>query len=203
MKTNKALIGITGALLIVLGVLCFFYPGDTLFATAWLIGIMVLFTGISKFIFSLRTQAFLPNSGTRMLSAVLEIMLGCFFLFHNLFVAASLPIVFAMWIVIEGISMAVESFDLKRVGVSSWWCMLIGGLCGVVLGIVGLYHVESAAMAITWLVGSATIMLGVGHFVLLSSINKLEKFFAPIRQRMQQMRDTIDAEAEEIKKEDK
>ena len=104
MKTStKIWLCITGALLIALGVVCICNPAETLFATAWLIGCLTLFSGIAKLIFTFRTQAFLPNSGSRMLSGFLDIIIGCIFLGHNFFVALSLPVVFAVWVMIEGI----------------------------------------------------------------------------------------------------
>ena len=97
-KSTKIWLAITGILLIALGVICIIRPADTLFATAWLIGLLTLFAGISKLMFTFRTQAFLPNSGTRALSAILEIIVGIIFLANSLFLAVSLPAIFAMWI---------------------------------------------------------------------------------------------------------
>ena len=79
-KSTKIWICIAGVLLIILGVLCIAKPDITLVSAAWLLGCLTLFSGISKLIFTLRTQKFMPNSGTRMLSALLDIFFGCFFL---------------------------------------------------------------------------------------------------------------------------
>lgn len=45
---------------------------------AWLIGCFTLFAGVSKLVFGLRTQNFLPNNGTRVLMGVVDIMFGMF-----------------------------------------------------------------------------------------------------------------------------
>ena len=105
MKTGKKIwLCIAGILLIALGVYFIINPDVTLVSAATVLGFFTLFTGISKLMFTFRTQAFIPNSGTRMLSALLDIFFGCFFLFNLLGTALSLPFVFAIWVIIEGIS---------------------------------------------------------------------------------------------------
>ena len=108
--STKILLAVAGILLIVLGIVCIANPAATLFSTAWMIGCLTLVSGIAELIFTFKTQAFLPNSGTRMLSSILQILLGIIFLGHNLFVTISLPIIFASWVLIEGIILAVQSF---------------------------------------------------------------------------------------------
>ena len=66
--STKILLAVAGILLIVLGIVCIANPAATLFSTAWMIGCLTLVSGIAELIFTFKTQAFLPNSGTRMLS---------------------------------------------------------------------------------------------------------------------------------------
>lgn len=75
-KSTKIWFVISGILLIVLGVVCIAKPANTLFATAWLLGCFTLLAGIFKMVFTFQTQLFLPNSGSRMLSALLQILIG-------------------------------------------------------------------------------------------------------------------------------
>ena len=108
MKTStKIWLCIAGLLLIILGVVCIAKPDITLVSAAWTLGCLTLIAGMAKMVFTLKTQAFLPNSGTRMLSALLDIFFGCFFLFNILGTAISLPVVFAIWVMVEGIVIAV------------------------------------------------------------------------------------------------
>lgn len=175
MKTStKIWLCITGALLIALGVVCICNPAETLFAAAWLIGCLTLFSGIAKLIFTFRTQAFLPNSGSRMLSGILDIIIGCIFLGHNFFVALSLPVVFAVWVMIEGIIIAIDSFDFKRVGFPMWWCLLILGIAGAVLGCLGLRNPDVTAATLSTLIGIGIILNGVGYIVAVAGVNRFE-----------------------------
>ena len=175
MKTStKIWLAIAGILLVVLGVLCICRPAATLFSAAWLIGCLTLFAGISKLVFTFRTQAFLPNSGSRMLSAILQIILGLIFLCNNLFLAVSLPVIFAMWVLIESVIIAVNSFDYKRVGFPGWWAILLLGICGAVLGVMGLRNPDVSAATLSTLIGRGVIAMGAAYLFALIGIKKFE-----------------------------
>ena len=185
-KGTKIWLAIAGILLIVLGVVCICEPTSTLFATAWLIGCLTLFSGISKMIFTFRTQAFMPNSGSRMLSGLLQILLGIFFLANSLFVAVSLPIVFALWVMVEGVIIAIQSFDYKKFGFQYWWVLLLLGICAVVLGVLGLKNPDVSAVTLSTLIGLGVIALGVAYICALCGIKKFEKKVEEVRQEIRQ-----------------
>ncbi len=176
MKTGKKIwLCIAGILLIVLGVYCIVKPNITLVNAAWFLGIVTLLTGISKMIFTFRTQAFMLNSGTRMLTALLDIFFGLFFLFNIMSTAISLPFVFALWVIIEGISVIVLSFDYKKVGFQYWWALLLLGIVGVVLGILGFKNMDVTAVTLSTLIGIAVILFGLAHILAVVGVNKFEK----------------------------
>ncbi len=174
-KSTKIWICITGVLLVILGVVCIAHPAGTLFSAAWLIGLLTLFSGIAELVFTLNTQRYLPNSGTRMLSALMQIILGCIFLGHNLFLAASLPVIFAAWIMIEGIIMAVRSTDYKSVGFKYWWVILVLGLASAVLGFLGLRNPEAAGRTLSVLIGIGIILYGLSNIIGIAALSRFEK----------------------------
>ena len=176
MKTSKKIwLCIAGILLIALGVYFIINPNITLVSAAWVLGFLTLFTGISKLVFTFRTQAFIPNSGTRMLSALLDIFFGCFFLFHLMGTAVSLPFVFVIWVIMEGISVIVLSFDYKKIGFPYWWTLLLLGIIGVVLGILGLKNMDVTAVTLSVLISIAVILFGVAHILAVAGVNRFEK----------------------------
>ena len=179
-KSYKIWLAITGILLIALGVMCIIKPGSTLFATAWLIGCFTLFSGIAKLVFTFKTQSFMPNSGTRMLSGLFQVIIGLIFLSHNMFVTMSLPLVFILWVMFEGVILAVVSFDYKKFGFSSWWLMLILGIAIVILCIFGLRNLDVAydvaGKTLTLLIGISIIILGLAHLFALTGIKRVENY---------------------------
>ena len=187
-KSTKIWLVIAGILLVALGVFCLCEPTSTLFATAWMIGCLTLISGTSKMVFTFRTQLFLPNSGSRMLSALLLIILGIIFLANNLFVTISLPIIFAMWVLIEGVIVAVNSFDYKKYGFQYWWVILLMGLAGAVLGVLGLRNPDASAATLSTLIGVGIILIGVGYIVAVCCVNKFEKH---VKQQVNQISNAI------------
>ena len=174
-KGKKIWLCIAGVLLIALGVYFIINPDVTLVSAAWVLGFLTLFTGISKLVFTFRTQAFMPNSGTRMLIALLDIFFGCFFLFNLLGTAASLPFVFAIWVIIEGISVIVSSFEYKKVGFTYWWALLLLGIVGVVLGILGLKNMAVTAVTLSILISISVILFGLAHILAVAGVSRFEK----------------------------
>ena len=176
-KSIKIWLAVSGILLVAMGILCLCYSAETLFASAWMIGVLTLLSGITKMTFTFQTQLFLPNSGSRMLSALLDILVGCFFLFNTPALAASLPLVFAIWVIIEGVSLAIRSFDYKRVGFGSWWCILLLGIAAAVLGVLAMRNPIASGRTLTTLIGIAVIANGISLLVAFVGLNKLGKAF--------------------------
>ena len=176
MKTStKIWLCVAGVLLVILGILCIAKLDITLVSAAWVLGCLTLFAGCAKLIFTLRTQAFMPNSGTRMLSALLDFFFGCFFLFNLLGTAVSLPVVFTIWVMVQGIVIAVQSFDYKKVGFPYWWALLILGVSGAVLGFFGLRNLDIAAVTLSTLIGIAIIANGLAYICAVAGVNHFEK----------------------------
>lgn len=185
-KSTKIWLIVSGLLFIVLGILCFCFPAEALFTTAWMIGCFTLFAGVSRLVFTIRTQAFLPNSGTRMLSALLQIVIGIFFLCNNIFVSMSLPLVFAVWVIVEGISVAVQSFDYKRFGFGNWWVLFILGIAAAVLGCFGLKYYDIAGRTLSILIGLSVIAVGIAYLCAYTGIHRLEKGVEEFRKSFRQ-----------------
>jgi len=176
MKTSsKIWLAVAGVLLIALGVICICKPAATLFTVAWLIGCFTLIAGIAKLVFTFRTQMFLPNSGSRMLSSILEIIIGIIFIGNNVFLAFSLPVIFAMWVLIESVIIAVDSFDYKRFGFRGWWGILLLGIAGAVLGVLGLRNPNVTAATLSTLIGLGVIAMGAAYLFALLGVNKFQR----------------------------
>lgn len=182
--STKIWLCIAGVLLVVLGVVCTAKPNVTLVGAAWILGLFTLLAGISKLVFTLNTQRFLPNSGTRMLSALLDIFFGCFFLFNILGTAISIPVVFAIWVMIEGFVIAVQSFDYKKVGFPSWWGLLVLGIAGAVLGFFGLRNLDITARTLSILIGLGIIFNGLAYILAVAGVNRFEKKVAEVQDAM-------------------
>ena len=89
--------------------------------------------------------------------------------------SVSLPVIFAMWVLIEGVIIAVNSFDYKKVGFPGWWCILLLGIAGTLLGALGLRNPDVTAATLSTLIGLGVITMGSAYLFALLGINKFER----------------------------
>lgn len=194
MKTStKIWMCLAGIALVALGIVCLVNTGSTLLSLAWLLGLFFLVAGCCEFAAWGKLHLILPQSGLLFLSAMLQVLMGIFFIIHPVSLAAALPFVFAFVILFEGVRIAIESFDFKQVGFRYWWIMLLFGLLAAAFGVYGFFQPAVSATTLTILVSLGIVLAGVGYWVQVAGINRFEK-------RLKQLHDRFEfVDAEEVK----
>ena len=76
---------------------------------------------------------------------------------------------------IEGVVIAVQSFDYKRVGFPMWWVLLLLGAGAAVLGWLGLRNLDVTAGVLSALIGIAIIANGLAYILAVVGVNCFEK----------------------------
>jgi len=190
MKTStKILMCLAGIALVVLGVLCIMYPGSTLLSLSWLFGLLFFLGGCTQMAAWAATRGFMPLSGLSFFSALLQIILGCVMVFHPAPVMIALPFIFAFWLLFEGIDLAISAFDFKRVGFRNWWCVCCFGVLAACFGVYCLLNPNISVETIAWLVGLGIIIDGIGNWVKVFVVNKVEKRFIKLHDRLHEIED--------------
>ena len=108
------------------------------------------------------------------------VALGIIFLRHDLALALVLPLVFAFFLIIEGINLAIRSFDYRKVGFRLWWVNMVMGIAATVLGFLSLKTPGVAGASLSSFVGIGFIIVGVVYFVALFAVNRFEKKLSQI-----------------------
>ena len=175
MKRINIYLIITALLLIVLGVVCIFNPGASFASAAWLMGLVILVSGVSSLIFGLRAQAFLPNAGSTTLLAVFQIIVGLMLASNILVSEVALIVVFSMWVIFEGVSLSVLSIDYRKGGYDRWWLMLILGVCSIVLGFLALREPETTGAFLGVLIGLGILAHGIIRIVAFFGLRRINK----------------------------
>lgn len=191
MKTStKIWMCLGGFVLVALGVLCIMYPGNTLFSLSWLFGLLFFLGGCAQLASWGATRGFMPHSGLAFLSAFVQIILGCLMIFHPEPVMLALPFFFAFWLLFEGINLAVSSFDFKIIGFKHWWVVLCIGVLSACFGVYCLFNPAASATTIACLVGIGVILSGIGYWVKVAIVNKVEKRFVAFRDQLKKLENT-------------
>ena len=125
---SRVLWAVAGALLVISGVICLLYPEVALATLALYLGFVLLVCGVIDIVIFVKGHKFLYGAGWFLVDGILTVVISLFLLFNNAFTMLTLPFLFGMWLLMSGISKAVNSFDLKALGVSGWgWFLAFGG----------------------------------------------------------------------------
>ena len=172
--SSKIFMALSGILYIAVGVIVIANQAQAVNAVSWLLGVLILIAGVSTLMAWLFSGHMLLGGGTILFASIGEILVGLLFLYNVPTLSAIIPYIFAIWILIKGVDVAIHSFDYKQVGFSYWWALLILGIASAVLGFFSLTKegVGSASFAI--ILGIAIILQGLQYIIALFGIGKLE-----------------------------
>ena len=175
LPSRKIYMGITGAALVTLGIICVSNPLPTVISLAWILGILTLISGMATLLNWINLKSFFPQSGSILLSSILQIIIGILFLRHDIALAAILPVIFALFLIIEGANLAIRSFDYKKIGFKLWWMNLIFGIAATILGFLSFSVPGVGGTTLSLCVGIGLMLVGIVYFVALFAINRFEK----------------------------
>ncbi len=193
--STKIWMCLAGIALVVLGVLCIMYPGSTLLSLAWAFGLMLIVTGCSTFGAWATLRHVNPFNGLTFLAALMQVFLGIVLIINPAPLAVALPFIFAFWVMYEGIGLMVDSFNYKRLGWDKWWVLCLLSVLIICAGCYGLFcNPAASAATLAWLVGLGIILDGVGSWLKVAAVNRVEKRLHKISDRIQQVLDVEDVE---------
>lgn len=176
MKVKVNLV-LTAIILVAVGMLCIIYPEKSLGPLTWLMGALILVSGCFTIIFSIKAQKIIPNASSTTLLGVFQIMLGSLFIMNtfDMLKPDAIGVLFATWVMYEGLSLLISSFGYKRANFGHWWIMLLFGLFNVVMGYIALLNANTISTVLAVLVGIGIVADGVMRIVAFIAISRIEK----------------------------
>lgn len=166
--------GITGTAFITLGIICISMPVATVVALAWILGIIAIIGGTATLLNWGSLRHYFVQSGSIFFSGLLQIIMGILFLKHDIAVAAILPIIFALFLIFEGINLAIRSFDYRYVRFKYWWINLLLGIIAALLGFLSLTVRGFGGPTLSAFIGIGFMIIGIVYMVALCTINRFE-----------------------------
>ncbi len=162
---SRVLWAVAGALLVISGVICLLYPEVALATLALYLGFVLLVCGVIDIVIFVKGHKFLYGAGWFLVDGILTVVISLFLLFNNAFTMLTLPFLFGMWLLMSGISKAVNSFDLKALGVSGWGWFLAFGIVIAALGFLSFINPVAGALTLGSTVGFVLILQGIGSIL--------------------------------------
>ena len=145
---------------LVLGVLLLVMPQTSLLWICYAFGAVVLITGIVCLIQYARVRGSGFAAPFLLVGGVITAALGLFTLAQPQTVASFLPVVFGLFILVEGCSRIGAALDLARRKADKWWVLLLLSLLSIALGLLLLFDPFEAAVSAVMLCGVLLIVEG-------------------------------------------
>ena len=147
---------ITGAILIILGVLTLRYPVEAIMSAGFIIGLGLLASGLNYF-----SAYYFFGLKRFILLGLLDFVMGVYMIVQPGVTAFIIPFVMAVWLLTTGISRVGLSLWLGGAKISGWWLMLLDGI--VLIALAGLMTAAplSAALSVMMILAGVLIVSGV------------------------------------------
>lgn len=146
---------------IALGLLLLVMPQTSLLWICYAFGAVVLITGVVCLVQYARLRGSGFAAPFFLVAGVSTAALGIFSLARPEVVASFLPVVFGLFILIDGCSRIGTAIELARRKADKWWMMMLFSVLSVALGILLLVNPFGAAVSVVMLCGVLLIIEGV------------------------------------------
>ena len=146
---------------IVIGMMLLIMPQTSLLWICYAFGAVVLITGIVCLIQYARIRGSGFSAPFFLVAGVSTAALGIFSLARPEVVASFLPVVFGLFILIDGCSRIGTALELARRKADKWWMMLLFSVLSIALGLLLLVNPFGAAVSVVMLCGVLLIIEGV------------------------------------------
>lgn len=145
---------------IVLGLMLLIMPETSLLWICYAFGVVVLITGIVCLIQYARIRGTGFTAPFMLVGGVITAGLGLFTLVKPQVVASFLPVVFGIFIVVDGCSRIGSAIDLAKRKGEKWWMLLLFSIVSIALGALLIWHPFGAAVSVVMLCGILLIVEG-------------------------------------------
>ena len=145
---------------IILGLMLLIMPETSLLWICYAFGVVVLMTGAVCLFQYARLRGTGFTAPFMLVGGVITVGLGIFTLLKPEVVASFLPIVFGLFILVDGCSRIGSAIDLAKRKGQKWWVLLLLSIVSVALGILLVLHPFGAAVSIVMVCGILLIVEG-------------------------------------------
>ena len=162
---------IEGILLILLGIITLFRPGNVLKGITIAYGIMAVITGISDIVFYAKTERYMGFGPTiSLVSGILSILAGLMLLMYPNAGELVLVLLLPIWFIAHSISRLTHlSLVRMTAGDFYYYFTMILNIAGVILGFLMILWPSIALFSAGFIVGIYLILLGIDSIVMACS----------------------------------
>ncbi len=162
---TKILLVVFGLLLAAAGIICLANPVGAVSTVAWVVGLVLLITGIGTAIYYFVFGSFLVFAFPILLNAIADILFGVIFLQHPDVTSRVFIVVFGMILIMVGLAALLTALIARRFVSNKSIPLTIAviGLVAAVLGVVALASDVGGALIVAIPVGIGLVLMGAGY----------------------------------------
>lgn len=137
-------------------------PISTLITLGLVFGIIAIVQGVQAIASYFELKDKTPNNPWYLiLIGVIDGIVGFYLVFNPSVSITVLPILFAVWFIVDSVMNIILAFRLREVSTSWFWLRLILGIIGIILGFALLGNIFLAIISVTYLVGFYFLIAGI------------------------------------------
>ena len=189
---------LVGILFVIVGIVVFTSPMNSLVTLALLFSLSFIFGGLSEAIFSILNRNQLPNWGWSLVFGIFTLVVGILLFINPAISILSLSFYVGFVILFRSISAISFSLDLKKFGSKNWGGLLIFGILGAIFSFILIYNPIFAGIGVVILIALSFLFAGLFSIFLAFQLRKIHKHSKVISAKLQ---DRYDAVIEEIREE--
>lgn len=155
--------------LIILGIVCIANPDNTMIILAYLVGFIMLFSGLGSLVYFFQTRFMMI-----LIDGLLSCVFGLILLFGGEEIAQNfIPLLIALWLILKGILWLIHAWRLSKISNLASGVMIMGGLY-VLLGVLFVIFPEVLATLISLILGITLIISGGIGLIFWNSLRKMQ-----------------------------
>jgi uncharacterized membrane protein HdeD (DUF308 family) len=157
----RMVILLAGTLQFIAGGVIMVHQVSSIRAISFVLGALVLLSGISHIFFSKANNLVLHGGQWHLYTGILDLIVGAVFVLEPRSNIAMVPVLVACWFLVRSVSLFVLSVTIRRLSVTGWGVLLTGGMLLLLLTAFILFNAT---------IGSATVMLWIAFALIVTGI---------------------------------
>lgn len=189
---------LVGILFVVISIVVFTSPLESLLALSLLFALSFVFGGLSEVVFSIINRDRLDNWGWSLAFGILTFIVGVSLVSHPELSISVLALYIGFLLLFRSIASISFAMDIKKYGSKDWGGLLAFGILGAIVSFILIWNPLFAGLSVVVLVALSFLFTGLFSILLAMQLRKLHKSSKEISQGL---RDKISKLQEEIRRE--
>ncbi|MGH8468650.1 MAG: HdeD family acid-resistance protein [Gammaproteobacteria bacterium] len=152
--------GLRGLCALLFGAAIFVWPGISLFALVLMFGVYTLLDGVCTMVSTVRSDKREKRWWLFLFQGIAGIIVGIMAFIWPGITALALLYIIAAWAIVTGIFEIVAAVQLRK-EIEGEWLLGLSGIASVVFGALLVGFPGAGALAVLWIIGAYSILLGI------------------------------------------